>query len=144
MRTSLALSLAALLLACSPLTLAAGNAVSVSDAWVAEGAPDAKALNAYMTLHNASDGNVAVIGASTPAAERVELHRAALKSQVLGIERSHKLIIPAGLDVRLQSKGLHFSLVNPKRQLNAGDTVDIVLQLDNGDRLDVSAEVRRR
>jgi copper(I)-binding protein len=96
-----------------------------------------------MNLHNPTNENVAVIGATTTAAERVELRRSGRRGRVLGVEPRRKLVIPAGLGIRMQTKGPHFTLVHPKRALTAGDTVDFVLQLDNQTRLDVSAEIRR-
>ncbi|MEJ2385978.1 MAG: copper chaperone PCu(A)C [Chromatiaceae bacterium] len=143
MRGSLTLRLCAFLFVYGPIALGAPQGVYATDAWVAEGAPGAARLNAYMNLHNPTNENVAVIGATTTAAERVELRRSGRRGRVLGVEPRRKLVIPAGLGIRMQTKGPHFTLVHPKRALTAGDTVDFVLQLDNQTRLDVSAEIRR-
>jgi copper(I)-binding protein len=143
MRGSLTLRLLAFLFVYIPIALGAPQGVYATDAWVAEGPPDAETLNAYMTLHNPTHENVAVIGATTAAAERVELRRSGRKGRVLGVEPRRKLVIPAGLKIRMQTKALHFALIHPKRPLKTGDAVDFILQLDNRARLDVSAEVRR-
>lgn len=143
MRGSLTFWLLAFLFVYGPIALAAPQGVYATDAWVAEGPPGAATLNAYMTLHNPTNENVAVIGAMTTAAERIELRRYGRTGRVLGTEPRRKLVIPAGLKIRMQTKGLHLTLVHPKRALGAGDTVDLILQLDNRTRLAVSAEVRK-
>jgi periplasmic copper chaperone A len=142
MRAPLLLALAAFLSFCAASAPAAQDGIFATDAWIAAGPAGAKTLDAYMTLHNRTGADVAVIDAATDAAERVELHRSALKGQVLGMEPHNRLVLPADLDVRLQSPGLHFILVDPRRDLHPGASVDLVLKLDNGSRLDVAAEVR--
>jgi copper(I)-binding protein len=141
MRTLFALGIAVLLVTTGSVAFAAENAVTASDAWVATPAPAAKSADVYMTLHNYSYQDIAVVGSSSPVAERVELNRSALKGQVLDTEPGNKLVIPAGFEMRLQSKGLHYVLLGLKQELHSGDSVDLVLQLDNGSQLDVKAEV---
>ena len=143
MRGLFALPLVAFLFVYGAIALGAPQGVYATDAWVAEGAPGALTLNAYVTLHNPTNENVAVIGARTNAAERVELRRYGRKGRVLGAEPRRKLVIPAGLQIRMQTQALHFALVHLERPVKAGDTVDLILQLDSGNRLDVGAEVRK-
>jgi copper(I)-binding protein len=71
------------------------------------------------------------------------LQRRGLKGHTVGSQPRRKLVVvPPGLDMRLQSDRLHFRLVDLKHELKPGDVVELALELDNGAQVNVDAEVR--
>lgn len=96
----------------------------------------------YVTLRNRSGEADALVGASTPVAGAVELHR-----QVHGNDGTvtmtpvAEIPIPAGGEARLAPGGDHLMLDRLTRPLAVGDTFTVELRLRNGGTLPITAVV---
>jgi copper(I)-binding protein len=124
------------------LTSAAPSSeLSAQDAWV-RATPGVDLAAAYLTLHNGGTQPVVVAGVSSPAAGAAMIHETTLANGQSKMRAHESLRIAAGETVRLAPGGLHIMLHMLKHPLAAGDEVPLVLLLEGGGRLTVTARVR--
>ena len=128
---------------CAASALAQASVI-VENAWVASAPPTVKVHAAYMAVVNHGATGKDVIGAESPDYERIELHRSLIKDGVSSMQPVEKLAVPAHGHVELAPGGLHLMLLGPKRPQAMGDRITIVLRLDGGEAINVSAVVRPR
>jgi copper(I)-binding protein len=96
---------------------------------------------AYLTLHNDGTQPVVVSGVRSVDASAAMIHTTAIVNG-RSTMRPHELRIAPGGTVRLAPGGVHIMLQGLKRPLLAGDEVPLVLLLQGGGSLAVTARVR--
>jgi copper(I)-binding protein len=111
---------------------ASSEGLRVEDGYVREMPPGQSTTAGYFTLINDSDQSVVLAAATTPVAERAELHRHRHVDGNLRMEWLPSLEVPAGGRVVLQPGGHHLMLIGLKGPLRAGDMVDITLLDQHG------------
>lgn len=118
--------------------------VSVTDAWARPAMQMSGMSTAavYLTLHNSGAEDDRLVGASTDAAETVELHQSSMEGGVMRMEPVDGIDVPAGETVRLEPGGLHLMLIGLTRDLAAGDHLTITLQFERAGEIEVDVEVR--
>jgi hypothetical protein len=117
-------SLACILLLWS---LTARAEVEIQDAWAAATRPGQDVGAAYMTLKSTVDATL--LGASSPVADSVEIHRMWMDHGVMKMRMMKTLALPAGKSVKLEPGGLHLMLFDLKKPLTAGETLELTLTL---------------
>ena len=115
-------------------------ALSAQDAWI-RATPGVDVAAAYLTLHNGGTQPVVVSGVSSADAAAAMIHATAIVNGQSTM-RPHELRIAPGETVRLTPGGVHIMLQGLKRPLAAGDEVALVLLLQGGGSLAVTAHVR--
>ena len=130
------------LLSGAGLTLSAAG-LEVGDPYVRAVPPGQPNSAAFMTLHNTSDADRALVGAESPAAETVELHTHVEEGGLMQMRRIERIALPAGETTTLAPGGLHIMLIGLKSELAPGQTVELTLIQDDGERLAIQAPVRR-
>jgi copper(I)-binding protein len=120
---------------------AAPPALSAQDAWV-RATPGVEVAAAYLTLHNGGTQPVVVNGVTSPAAGAAMIHESSLVNGQSTMRAHEPLRIGAGETVRFAPGGLHIMLHRLKRPLAPGDEVPLVLLLEGGGSLTVTARVR--
>lgn len=125
-------------------TVAQAQEVSVREPWVRATVPGMSATGAFMSLQSAREASV--VGAASPVAEKVELHRMVLEGGVMKMRALESLPLPAGKAVKLVPGGYHVMLMGLKKPLAAGDSVPIRLDIREADgslrTLEIQAPVR--
>jgi copper(I)-binding protein len=116
-------------------------ALSAQDAWV-RATPGVEVAAAYLTLHNGGTQPVVVNGVTSPAAGAAMIHESSLLNGQSTMRAHEPLRIGAGETVRFAPGGLHIMLHRLKRPLAPGDEVPLVLLLEGGASLTVTARVR--
>jgi copper(I)-binding protein len=116
-------------------------ALSAQDAWV-RATPGVDLAAAYLTLYNGGTRPVVVQGVSSPAAGAAMIHETMLVNGQSQMRAHEPLRIAAGATVRFAPGGLHIMLHMLKHPLAAGDEVPLVLTLEDGTTLTVTAHVR--
>ncbi len=136
-----------LLLAFLPLILIsnahAEDTLKVISPWIPESPPGVQVMAAYMKLHNGSQQDIRITGATSPSFERVEMH---LSKEVDGVARmlpQASLTVPGGQQLVLSAGSYHLMLIKPVKRLHDGDSAMITLQLANGEQLTFSAAVKK-
>ncbi|ATG72643.1 hypothetical protein CGX12_08905 [Zobellella denitrificans] len=107
--------------------------VAVSEGYVRATPPMGPNTAAFMQLENNGDRDLALVSATSPQAEKVELHTVLEQEGVMRMREVERIAVPAGERVSLQPGGLHIMLLGVKQPLAAGDEVSLELRWDNGD-----------
>lgn len=129
------------LLSSASLTLGAAG-LEIGDPYVRAVPPGQPNSAAFMSLRNTSTEDRALIGAESPAAEVVELHTHVEEGGMMRMRRIERITLPAGETTTLAPGGLHIMLIGLKSDLAPGQTVDLTLIQDDGERLAIQAPVR--
>ena len=122
-------------------TSAATSALTVENAWVRV-TPGADVAAAYMTLHNHGARPVVVTGVESALAGHAMIHESKLEGGQSTMRPVERLVVPAGGSVALAPGGLHVMLHMLAHTPAVGEQVPLVLQLEGGGTVSVSARVR--
>lgn len=125
-----------------PLAAAADQAVVVEDAYVRLVPAASPNTAAFMRLRNPTAAARAVVGGASPAARTVELHTHLHEDGVMRMRRVERIDVAAGGTTELAPGGLHVMMFDLVRPLVDGETVELELELDDGQRVRVAAPVR--
>jgi len=91
----------------------------------------------FRSLTNRGKAADRIVGASTPVAERVELHSMVMDGDVMRMRQVPAIDLPPGQEVRMRhgQPGLHLMLINLKKPLADGERFDLTLRFErNGER----------
>lgn len=137
--------LAATLLAFAPASARAdGPMIMASDAWARPTPGGAKTGAAYLTLMEHGGTADHLTGASTPAAERAEVHETRMQDGVMRMRPVESLEVPAGGMVALTPGGLHLMLMGLKHPLKAGETFPVTLSFAKSGNVEITVTVQAK
>ena len=117
----------------------ASKNIVVSNAWVRVMPPSQPNTAAYMTIKNKSDKEIVLQSVSTKAAEISELHQMSHLDGVMNMQQVDQIVIPAKNKVVLQPGGWHIMLIHLIKPLKKGESVPILLNFRDGQRLQITA-----
>ncbi len=137
------LSLALVLTFTGLVPLQAADNLTVDQPFVRAVPPGMKNSAAFMQIQNSGKEDRALVSATSPAAKVVELHTHTMENGMMKMRRVEQIEVPAGKTVELKPGGLHVMLIDLTGPLAEGRSVDLTLTLDNGDKLEVSAPVKK-
>ncbi|HEY0178851.1 MAG TPA: copper chaperone PCu(A)C [Dokdonella sp.] len=137
-RRSAAVGLA-LLLACAGAH--AEGRLGVTDAWIREAPPGAGMLAGYATLKNAGDAPISVLTVQSDAFRMASLHETIDDHGVAKMRELHGLDLAPGASARLQPGGMHLMLMQPRREVHAGEKVAVTFLLGDGRRVETYFDV---
>lgn len=144
MRSLLAATLALAAMLVTPVfaaEYAAGN-VRVDHVW-ARATPGATHNGAaYMTLTVTGDQGDRLIAASSPMAERAELHTHMMEGDVMKMRAVEAVDVAPGAPTALKPGGLHIMLLGLSAPLKEGERVPLTLTFERAGKLDVEIEVK--
>jgi copper(I)-binding protein len=116
--------------------------IVVERAWARATPPGAATGSAYLTVTNA--GNVAdrLLGATTPAAERIEVHEMSVTDGVMRMRPlAEGLAIEPGASAALAPGGAHLMLIGVTEPLVAGETIDLTLTFERAGDIPVTLPI---
>jgi copper(I)-binding protein len=105
-------------------------AIQARDGWARPTVAGQPVGGAYLQLKNTGKGADRLLGASTFAAERVELHSMQMSGDVMRMRQVEAIDVPAGATVDLVPGGLHLMLMGLRAPLRAGERVLLVLRFE--------------
>lgn len=117
--------------------------IQATDPYVRAVPPGQPNSAAFMSLSNRGGELRALVGAASDASEVAELHTHVMSDGMMRMRRIEKIDLPAGETVALEPGGLHIMLIGLKRELKPGDEVRLTLSFDDGEKVAVSAPVRK-
>jgi len=153
----LLLGCAVTLLAGLPVAQGAASPIQVEDAWARQapmmpsggqmggqmGGHMAGGTGAvYVTLRNAGAAPDALVGASSAAAEHVELHETIQDGQVMRMRPLAKLALPSGGVLAMKPGGYHIMLLHLTHALQAGEKVSVTLTFEHAAPLTLDVPIR--
>ena len=133
--------------------------LSVTDPWIREAPPSAKALAGYMVvkmllgavlidaLHAALEDRVVALDRvrmdfAAHVFVSTMLHRTVEKDGMAEMVHQEKVTIPAGGELVFKPKDYHIMLMRPQQPLDKGDSVAVTLVHDDGNEQKVVFPVR--
>lgn len=145
-RRAVPVILAALLVAPLAGPAPAGGAIEgsieVVDPWARPSIPNRPGV-AYLEIRNTGESPDRLVGARAAAAEAVELHKAEQKEGVMRMAPVEAVEVPAAGAARLAPGGFHLMLFGLETPLEAGDSLEMVLEFERAGPVTVSVPVRR-
>jgi len=118
--------------------------VKATNAWVRATVPTQKSTGAFVTL--TSTENAKVVAAESPAAKIVEIHESKHEKGVMRMRALDAIELPAGKPVQLAPGGKHVMLMGLAKPVAAGETLPIVLTIEDASgkrsRIEVRATAR--
>lgn len=132
-QTSWALLLAA-------MVAAAHADVTIIDPWVRGMVQGQSATGMFMTIRSTSATRL--IGAASPVADHLEIHKMAMEKDVMTMQPVAGLAVPANGQVELNPGSYHVMLLGLKKPLVKGDKVPVILTFQDSDGKQTSTSVQ--
>jgi len=119
------------------------EALELKSAWVRALPPFQPNTSAYLTLVNSGEAAVAIVGASSDVAEKVEIHRTREVDGLMRMEQLDGLALAPGDQLELAPGGTHLMLLDLAYMPAPGDEVRLCVQLASGGEVCTVADVRK-
>lgn len=128
----------------SILSIAAvfGADVEINGAYARASIPNVPNSAAFFVIKNNSDKDIAITSANSDIAEKNELHTHIKENQMLKMMKIEKLVVPAKSSLELKSGGDHVMLMGLKKELKAGDEINLELSFSDGDKKSIKVPVK--
>ena len=121
----------------------AGPSVKASHVWIRQAPPGISVLAGYFLLQDLTDKPLELKSVTSPDFASVEMHRSFVKDGQEQMEPVPGITLPAHGSVEFKPGDYHLMLMQPKRNLFAGDVVTLTLEFSDGSELTLMAPVRR-
>ncbi|BAI74110.1 hypothetical protein AZL_a05790 (plasmid) [Azospirillum sp. B510] len=116
--------------------------IEIGHPWARATAASAPNGGAYLSLKNTGTAEDRLVGASTPAAEKAELHTHLNENGVMKMrEVAGGIPVAPGEEVKLAPGGLHIMLLGLKQPLEKGSRVPMTLRFEKAGTVDVEIAV---
>ncbi|MAT34095.1 MAG: hypothetical protein CMK06_02945 [Ponticaulis sp.] len=115
------------------------DAFGVSDAYVRQPFGGQTTTAAYFLLSSTADRDAEIVGVSADKAGTAELHQHIMSDGMMKMRRVEKVSVPANGSVEFSSGGYHVMMFNVTDPLEAGNVVEITLDIaSGGDTMEIS------
>jgi copper(I)-binding protein len=110
--------------------------------WTRATPPGAKVAVGFLEIRNSGNEPDRVVGASTPHAERVELHVMMREGDVMKMRGVQSFEVPARQRLTLRPGGPHLMIIGLKRPLAKGEQIPLTLRFERGGEVRIELEVQ--
>lgn len=119
------------------------GSLKIGHPWARATPPSAKVGGGYLSIENTGSEPDRLVGGSTEAAERLEIHETSLSDGIMRMrEKTDGVAIPASTKVELKPSALHLMLVDLKAPLKQGDKVKATLVFERAGAVTVELQVQ--
>ena len=115
--------------------------LKIGHPWARTTLPSQPAGGAFLKVTNQGAQADRLIGASSPVAERVELHTMKMEGDVMRMREVPAIELPAGQTVTLAPGGLHLMLIGLKGPLKVGESVPATLRFERAGTVTVDLKI---
>jgi copper(I)-binding protein len=115
--------------------------VKIEKPWLRATPPGAAVGGGYMTIRNAGAAPDKLVGASSPAAGRVELHVTSEQNGVMKMQPVAGYDVPAKGSFELKPGGAHLMFMELKAPFKEGDRVPVTLKFEKAGEVKVEFPV---
>jgi copper(I)-binding protein len=112
--------------------------ITITQSWARATPPGAQTGAAYLTIVNHGTEPDALIGGSTPVADKVEFHQSTMDNGIMKMRQAtNGVSIPAGGTVELKPDGYHVMLIGLKAPLRSGTMLPVTLRFAKAGSIEV-------
>ena len=104
----------------------AATGIEISNAWIRPALKDGNGA-VYFLLQNHSAGRDELTGASSKAAQAVEMHESSMEGDVMQMQQVTSIPIPGKASIEFAPGGLHIMLIGLNEDLQVGDEIQVTL-----------------
>ena len=119
-----------------------GADVEIDGAYARASIPNVPNSAAFFVIKNNSDKDIAITSANSDIAEKNELHTHIKENKMMKMMKIEKLVAPAKSSLELKSGGDHVMLMGLKKELKAGDEINLELSFSDGDKKSIKVPVK--
>ena len=119
-----------------------GADVEIDGAYARASIPNVPNSAAFFVIKNNSDKDIAITSANSDVAEKNELHTHIKENKMMKMIKIEKLVVPAKSSLELKSGGDHVMLMGLKKELKAGDEINLELSFSDGDKKSIKVPVK--
>ena len=120
------------------------GALKIGHPWARPTVPGQSTGGAYLSVHNTGNTPDRLLGASSPVAQRVEVHEMRMDGDVMRMREMPTLDLAAGQRVALAPGGLHLMLTGLKAPLKVGDKLPLKLRFEKAGQIAVLLHVENK
>jgi hypothetical protein len=113
--------------------------IKVEHAWMRATAPGQEVAGAFMDI--TSTDNAKLVGATSPAAGKLEIHSMSMNNGVMEMRQMKSINLPKGKTIQLAPGGLHVMLFDLKQPMKQGETIPMTLDVITADKHHESIKV---
>ena len=128
---------------CLPAAMADGPSTRVSHVWIRAAPPGVEVLGGYFTLENLTGKPLSLTEVSSPDFGSVMMHQTVQQGGQESMQEVARIEVPARGSIEFKPGGYHLMLMQPRKDLSAGDSVTLMLKFSDGSELAILAPVRR-
>ena len=119
-----------------------GADIEIERAYARASIPNMPNSAAFFVIKNNSDKDIAITSANSDVAEKNELHTHIKENKMMKMMKIEKLVVPAKSSLELKSGGDHVMLMGLKKELKAGDEINLELSFSDGDKKSIKVPVK--
>ena len=119
-----------------------GADIEIEGAYARASIPNVHNSAAFFVIKNNSDKDIAITSANSDIAEKNELHTHIKENKMMKMMKIEKLVVPAKSSLELKSGGDHVMLIGLKKELKAGDEINLELSFSDGDKKNIKVPVK--
>ena len=116
--------------------------IQIENPWAHATPPAARVAGGYLVIRNTGPGADRLIGASSSASERVEMHSMSMEGGVMKMRELKNVPLPVGGTLELRPGETHLMFVNLNRPFKAGEAVLVTLRFERAGERKVELHVR--
>lgn len=129
------------LLGFGAFALAHDEKIEITKAWARATSAGQKTGGAYVTLVNPGHEDDRLLGAATPIAGKVELHRMVMEGNVMKMLPLADVPVKSGATVEFKPGAMHIMLLDLSKPLGEGDSFPLTLTFEKAGAVAVTVTV---
>lgn len=118
--------------------------LSIEKPWARATVPGASVGGGYLTVRNASTAGDRLVGASSPAAGRTELHEMSMEKDIMRMREVMGFDVPAKGALELKPGGYHLMFVELKQPLKLGEKFPVTLKFEKAGEVKIEFAVESK
>jgi periplasmic copper chaperone A len=115
--------------------------LEIEHPWARATPPGASVGGGYVTVKNGGDAADKLVGASSPAADQVQLHVMRMDNGVMRMRQVPSFKVPAHGSLMLKPGGNHLMFIGLKQPLKPGEKVPVKLRFERAGEVEVQLDV---
>lgn len=115
--------------------------LSIEKPWARASIGTSRPTAAFLTIVNRASAPDRLLGVSSPAAARVEVHRTEIKDGSATMMKVEGVVVPAGGTVEFKPGSYHIMLMKLTAQVTKGTRLPLTLTFERAGRIAVEAKV---